>query len=461
MTLGSPKFKYYAVSKGKQPGIYDNWHEADKQVTGVSGACHKGFTSERQAEAFMRAAEIPSPKRYFRHPTSASPANIPNMSMSSSIDIDELEEATITTSDTSSNHMSSTPIRAAAANTTCLAQSLNCEGCHKLTEMINQLSMRLTALEKAANTNIISDTTTNQRLEKIELSMQSLVKKVPNTKQPSAEHVDKIESVMNIQSASLKSYDFKFAEINAKLDSLTKHSPTKHSSNNRNQTPLPSANNQPAPEQQPTYHNTNNLQDRRPNKPNSTTTANLPSFKPHKCLVISSSNTNTEKGSFKHLNQDIIRRTLSTNHGPLLIDFINRYKFNSANPRFIIQLNSTEDAAKVLKDWKPESFGGSSVRTTIDPKENTTFIGMVKGVPRDIDDSELEAALKEQYPHATFNRLVKEGQPLRTLKLTFVSENQLKEAIAGALLLKPHNLMFRVEAPYGNPTISSINSNVN
>lgn len=104
---------------------------------------------------------------------------------------------------------------------------------------------------------------------------------------------------------------------------------------------------------------------------------------------------------------------------------VNRYKFHSSNPRFIVQLDSAEIAAKITRDWKTDSFGGSVIRMTIDPKDSLEHIGMVKGVPRDIPDSEIFDAIQNKYSGASFSRLFKDQQPLRTLKITFKDELQL------------------------------------
>lgn len=45
--------KYYAVRKGQHPGIYTSWPEAQKEVSGFSGAEFKGFNSELEARQFM------------------------------------------------------------------------------------------------------------------------------------------------------------------------------------------------------------------------------------------------------------------------------------------------------------------------------------------------------------------------------------------------------------------------
>lgn len=45
--------KYYAVRKGRVPGIYENWDACKKQVMGFSGASYKSFATREEAEAFM------------------------------------------------------------------------------------------------------------------------------------------------------------------------------------------------------------------------------------------------------------------------------------------------------------------------------------------------------------------------------------------------------------------------
>ena len=46
-------FKFYAVAKGRCPGIYRSWGECRKQTDGYSGAIFKSFVTLGQAEAFL------------------------------------------------------------------------------------------------------------------------------------------------------------------------------------------------------------------------------------------------------------------------------------------------------------------------------------------------------------------------------------------------------------------------
>lgn len=45
--------KYYAVKKGKRPGIYNSWSECERQVRGFSGAVYKSFKNKDEAQLFL------------------------------------------------------------------------------------------------------------------------------------------------------------------------------------------------------------------------------------------------------------------------------------------------------------------------------------------------------------------------------------------------------------------------
>lgn len=48
-----PKSKWYAVAKGRSPGLYQTWDECKAQVAGFSGAIFKSFKTRDDAQAFM------------------------------------------------------------------------------------------------------------------------------------------------------------------------------------------------------------------------------------------------------------------------------------------------------------------------------------------------------------------------------------------------------------------------
>lgn len=47
--------KYYAVQKGRIPGIYTSWPECEKQVKGFAGAVYKSFNNEIDAFNFIQS----------------------------------------------------------------------------------------------------------------------------------------------------------------------------------------------------------------------------------------------------------------------------------------------------------------------------------------------------------------------------------------------------------------------
>lgn len=50
MTMGQ---KFYAVRRGRKPGIYRTWPEAQRQVQGFPGARYKSFATRGEAQAFL------------------------------------------------------------------------------------------------------------------------------------------------------------------------------------------------------------------------------------------------------------------------------------------------------------------------------------------------------------------------------------------------------------------------
>ncbi len=47
--------KFYVVWKGRKPGIYTSWPEAEAQVKGIGGAQYKAFGSRQEAETAYRS----------------------------------------------------------------------------------------------------------------------------------------------------------------------------------------------------------------------------------------------------------------------------------------------------------------------------------------------------------------------------------------------------------------------
>lgn len=53
--------KYYAVKKGRQPGIYRSWPECQQQVSGYPQARFKGFLNLEEAQAWLAGGSCAQP----------------------------------------------------------------------------------------------------------------------------------------------------------------------------------------------------------------------------------------------------------------------------------------------------------------------------------------------------------------------------------------------------------------
>lgn len=59
--------KYYAVKKGKTPGVYTTWDACSEQVTGYPGAICKSFKSLEEADAFIHGTKTKKSNEGARH----------------------------------------------------------------------------------------------------------------------------------------------------------------------------------------------------------------------------------------------------------------------------------------------------------------------------------------------------------------------------------------------------------
>ena len=81
---GKPNAKWYAVYRGRTPGVYRTWAEAEPLVKGFTGAQYKSFATEAEARAFMGAAPSLASVTEAATDTEAVGATPPNSAPSSS-----------------------------------------------------------------------------------------------------------------------------------------------------------------------------------------------------------------------------------------------------------------------------------------------------------------------------------------------------------------------------------------
>lgn len=387
----SNSYKYYAVSKGKTIGIYDNWCIAEKQVNGYSGAVYKGFNTIRQAEGFMSAANITNAKHYL---AVTMPPEVTDQ-LNSTWDLEQ---------DIVNSKASSTPDRVSATSTTSTSASASSER-----------EQTLPSVSKV-NRRDAGSCTNCAKLEEIIMTLN--------------ERLSKLESLIANQNSSSQ---FKLAELSAKvfqiqkaIDNPSPSSSSPHQTEASHIKQRPSATEAPADDKTRTKH------------------TNQTEFKPERCIVIGDLN----KETANLLNQDIIRRTISQKFGPIIIDLINRYKHNTTNPKYIVQFADPTVIPTILSGWDCHTLRGTTVRRTITPTPNS-HIAMARGVPLDLSDDDLAAAADDMYPGCSTYRLrSKTGTPLRTVKLEFTTREERDGAIQNGLKIDIHHLLLRVELPY-------------
>jgi hypothetical protein len=167
-------------------------------------------------------------------------------------------------------------------------------------------------------------------------------------------------------------------------------------------------------------------------------------FEPSKCLVIHDLCT----AEIQNINQDVVRGVISDNFGPMIIDFVSKYKFSSNSPKFIVQFADVKNVDMVLNGWSSSFFGGSKARKTIKP---TSYAAYIKGVPLELSDEKILGDIRKHYDCTSIYRLksISDGKPLRTVKLNFVDQNNLDRALKDKIVFPSfYNLMVSVNLPF-------------
>ena len=95
-----------------------------------------------------------------------------------------------------------------------------------------------------------------------------------------------------------------------------------------------------------------------------------------------------------------------------------------------MQLKSPEATTSLIEKWEKDTFGGLEVRNTVDQKTLNTNVAMLKGVPIDANDTQLQGQEQSQYPGTSATRLVvKSGEEQSVFRVKFSDETQLTTAL--------------------------------
>ena len=117
-----------------------------------------------------------------------------------------------------------------------------------------------------------------------------------------------------------------------------------------------------------------------------------------------------------NFNQDCIRKERNHAYGPMIIERITPYKYNSDFRKVYLQLSRPETSKHVISAWKRDLLGSSSARSTIkyDSIKPTTMC-MLKGVPLSTDDINIEKDIERVS--------LQEWKTYNTMLLTFRKEH--------------------------------------
>lgn len=74
--------KWYVVLKGRIPGIYDSWAEAQKHVNGFQGAVHRSYSRRADAVAAFRKESVAVSSRVHKHSSTPSHNNTSQIMLS-------------------------------------------------------------------------------------------------------------------------------------------------------------------------------------------------------------------------------------------------------------------------------------------------------------------------------------------------------------------------------------------
>ena len=87
------KKNFYAVKRGRIPGIYTSWPTCNEQVKGFTGCKFKGFQTREEAEAYLEGKEIA--KKPSRTPTKKASQQIQFKELDVSKEPEEIVEEAI------------------------------------------------------------------------------------------------------------------------------------------------------------------------------------------------------------------------------------------------------------------------------------------------------------------------------------------------------------------------------
>lgn len=375
------RYRFYAVAAGIRQGIYNNWLKCSLNVTGVSKSKYKGFGTLAEAKKYLEACGVECTLVDFTED-----------------DITQEEDDGECSTQISDCDMPSLSSSISLAGET----KQPCNDCSHTTGLISTLIERIKSLE-------ITVANQSEKISSLEANLNTLM---TSTMERVLENIQKIPTISTEPSIKpLKTFSEALSGTNKEVGNTNS---TKQFTNLKSPSPKP--------KEQTKQINT--------------------LFKPNQCIVV---NLSSESPLVKNFDQDIIRKNINQTFGPTIVERITRYKLTSDKPKMMLQLTSQATAEKIVGAWRASLFGGSTVRLTISPMKQNELSLLVKGVPLTISETALQEETETYYPGCNVFRFKKDGQILRTVKVTFEQKEHLDEVLSKGFMLRSENMLFYVE----------------
>jgi hypothetical protein len=455
----SSKYKFYAVRNGRTTGVFKNWLTCSKSVLGFKNAVFKGFRSLEDAKSFMSSANIVCDYVDFdpeqiNNISTASIASTSSVSMSSNLELIDVVDPVHPS--TSSLPSICRPVLAAASEETASGQITNnnkpihqflsrsatkCDSCSGYENKIETLITRIKSLEDIVKKQSDAISVLHCKLD--DCSRDS-------RKQFQEFHKNFEHSMLQKCSSIAKSKDSYASKLVSYRDNIHGNNIADKESTLSQATPSQIRPSTSVPHScLPSSLSKNKIA----GNVCSNSTASIRTqnnfakkvdFEPSKCIVIHDLCTS----EVSKINQDVVRALISDKFGPMIIDFVSKYKFTSNFPKFVVQFADAKNVDVVLNGWCTSFFGGSKARKTIKP---ISYVAYIKGVPLEMTDDKILDDIRKHYSCSSIYRLKSnsDGTPLRTVKINFVDQDNLERALKDKIVFPSfYNLMVNVNLPF-------------
>ena len=112
------------------------------------------------------------------------------------------------------------------------------------------------------------------------------------------------------------------------------------------------------------------------------------------------------------------------------------YAFNTTRGNIHLEFASKEEADEVYDSWQPKYLGEASIVRKITNTEKPNRAVIIKGVPKELTDKEIQNSLNEQFDGSKGTRFVKrDSTVLGTVKIVLKTDGDVQRALEHGLFI--------------------------